>query len=1336
MKDQEKTNEQTIRDLRQRVAELEAAEARRQKPGEALSKAKDELELRVEERTAELRAINEGLLREIADCRVAETALRESERKFRLVTETIQDVFWMSTPNIAQIIYVSPGYEKIWRRTTESLYKSPESFLDSIHPDDREQFIRLLRDHHRIGKEYTCEYRIVLPDDSIRWILERGFPIHDDNGILTLMCGVSTDITERKLAGELVRQAEHRYRRLFEDAPFMYVITRNGGGVPFISDCNELFLMSVGYSREEVVGKPLADFYSPESRFDLLAGGGYTRALAGEFLIGERQLLTLDGRLIPTLLYAATEVDPSGQVTGTRAMFVDITDRKRAEEALFQAKHDWEDTFNSINDMITIHDKDFDIISYNKAAEKLLGLPGSFVPNGIKCYEYYHGKCSPPEGCPSCQCLVTGDQAVFELFEPHLNMFMEIRAIPRFDSNSQLTGLIHIVRDITDRKKAEGALRHSEQMLKAILSASPVGIVVTRDRRIRWANDTWIKMFGFTGEQEYLDQPTRIMHHSQESYAHARKILYDGLQPGQVSEADLTLKRKDGTSFDSHVRISLVDASDPSMGTISAIADISDRKKAEEALRESEERYRAVVDNVEIGISLLSSNLEIVAINKAMKRYFPNVRPSCKQICYETYNDPPGSEPCSYCPCILTLQDGEVHEAVTETPSSAGTRYYHLVSSPVRNANGAVQYIIELVKDITEHNRAEEALRESEDRYRDLVENIQDLICTHDLQGNLLFVNQAPATVLGYSPADLVGTNLRSLLAPEVRDQFDAYLAAIQRDGQASGMMLVQTKSGEKRIWEYHNTLRTEGPGEPIVRGLARDITDRKRAEEALEESDKQYRTLFEDSIDGVYSVRRDGEITDSNASFCRLFGYTREEMIGKDIRELYLDPADRPKFQKEIEGKGFVKDYEVKFRKRDGTEVYCMLTSSVHFGKDGSIAGYRGILRDLTVRRALRRQLLQAQKMEAVGTLAGGIAHDFNNLLQVVLGYSELVLADEDLPARLRDDLEKVLLAARNGADLVQRLLTFSRKTETKPLDLDLNQRIRQTQKFLQRTIPKMIIIELALADDLADIHADPTQVDQVLMNLAVNARDSMPEGGNLVIETANVVIDEDYARSNLEAKPGRYVLLRVSDNGSGMDKETLEHIFEPFYTTKGLGQGTGLGLAVVFGIVKQHQGFINCYSQVGHGTTFKVYFPAIIIPAARSDQPVVTSMPQGGTETILLVDDEQFVRDLGKRILERSGYKVLTADNGKQALDIYRKEISKISLVILDLIMPEMGGKECLPKLLEINPHVKVLVASGYTSGGTLKGASEIGARGFVRKPYDIRRMLRDVRDVLDSD
>ncbi len=429
-----------------------------------------------------------------------------------------------------------------------------------------------------------------------------------------------------------------------------------------------------------------------------------------------------------------------------------------------------------------------------------------------------------------------------------------------------------------------------------------------------------------------------------------------------------------------------------------------------------------------------------------------------------------------------------------------------------------------------------------------------------------------------------------------------------------------------------------------------------------------------------------------------------------------------------ELQGKPYQWEYSNPLLKRD-----FVATDRMIIWPDGREVKFQLAI-DVTQQKTLQKQILQAQKMESVGTLAGGIAHDFNNILQVVLGYSELVLADEDLPDHFKDDLGKILLVARNGAELVQRLLTFSRKTETKPLDLNLNHRVRQNQKFLERTIPKMIDIEVVLADDLADIHADPTQIDQVLMNLSINARDAMPDGGRLILETANVVIDEDYARSHLEPIPGRYVLLRVSDTGSGIDKETLEHIFEPFFTTKGLGQGTGLGLAMVFGIVKQHQGFINCYSEVGHGTTFNIYLPAII-SLDRSDLAIITSMPQGGTETILLVDDEGLIRDLAQRILSKAGYTILTASNGEEALDLYRSNKGNISLVVLDLIMPGMGGKRCLEELLVMDPNVKILVASGYSADGPTKQALSSGAKGFVAKPFDMRQVLEMVRKTIDE-
>jgi CheY-like chemotaxis protein len=382
-----------------------------------------------------------------------------------------------------------------------------------------------------------------------------------------------------------------------------------------------------------------------------------------------------------------------------------------------------------------------------------------------------------------------------------------------------------------------------------------------------------------------------------------------------------------------------------------------------------------------------------------------------------------------------------------------------------------------------------------------------------------------------------------------------------------------------------------------------------------------------------------------------------------------------------------------------------------------------------------LERQLLQAQKMEAVGTLAGGIAHDFNNLLQVTMGYAEVLLSRKDKADSEYPRLQQILQAGRSGSELVQRLLTLSRKTESKQRPIDVNYQIEQARRLLERTIPKMIEIELRLAASLATANADPTQLEQIIMNLAVNARDAMPEGGKLTLGTENVTLDEDYCRRHPGAKPGNYVLLAISDTGFGMDKEILDHIFEPFFTTKGVGMGTGLGLAVVYGIVKQHGGYVTCESQPGHGTVFKVYLPAIEEQEIVSGELAEELRLPGGTETILLVEDEEVVRDLGELILCESGYRVLTAKNGKEALTIYQRNRESISLVILDLVMPEMGGKQCFEELLKIDPRVKVLIASGLSVDGSTKEALEGVARGFASKPYNMKEMLRSVRKVLDE-
>jgi nitrogen-specific signal transduction histidine kinase/ActR/RegA family two-component response regulator len=404
----------------------------------------------------------------------------------------------------------------------------------------------------------------------------------------------------------------------------------------------------------------------------------------------------------------------------------------------------------------------------------------------------------------------------------------------------------------------------------------------------------------------------------------------------------------------------------------------------------------------------------------------------------------------------------------------------------------------------------------------------------------------------------------------------------------------------------------------------------------------------------------------------------------------------------------------------------------------DGDPVGIVINLRDISEQKNLERQLQQAQKMEAVGTLAGGIAHDFNNLLQAIQGYTELLLMRMNEGEQGWRELREVIRASKRGGELTQQLLTFSRKVESKRRPLDLNQEVSELRELMERTIPKMIDVKFELAKDLKVINADPAQLKQVLMNLAVNAQDAMAEGGQLHIETLNLTLDQEFCRKYAEVRPGDYVLLSISDTGHGMDKETLEHIFDPFYTTKEVGKGTGLGLAIVYGIIKNHEGYIMCYSRPGEGTTFKIYLPAIelekdFIDVEASQEPHV--LAKGGDETILLVDDEGFIRELGIDVLGQAGYKVLTAADGETALQLYRQQQGQIDLVILDLIMPGMGGSKCLEELLRMDPQAQILIASGYSPDASTKGTLETGAKGFVSKPYDTSQLLKLVREILDQ-
>ena len=509
----------------------------------------------------------------------------------------------------------------------------------------------------------------------------------------------------------------------------------------------------------------------------------------------------------------------------------------------------------------------------------------------------------------------------------------------------------------------------------------------------------------------------------------------------------------------------------------------------------------------------------------------------------------------------------------------------------------------------------------------------------------------------------------------------------------------------------------------------------RKKADlQALLQQEKKYRTLFEESKDTIFISDTSKRILDINRAGNELFGYTNEELLSLDPAKLYYHSEDRKRMWQKLLSSGYVSDYEVEMKRNNDEKIIVHISVSVIRDDGGQISGYQGIIRDVTERKKLERQLQQAQKMESIGVLAGGVAHDFNNLLTAISGYGQIL--QESVPADdqlLQESVEQVLKAAGRASELTRSLLAFSRKQVINPKPVRIDSLISNTSKLIQRIIGEDIEFSADFADAKLVIMADSGQIEQVLMNLAANARDAMPHGGRLSMSTGRVMVKEGSEGQYDLPAPGNYALISVADSGTGIDKNSMERLFEPFYTTKEVGKGTGLGLSIVHGIIKQHEGSVLVSSEPGNGTTFKIY-----LPLAESrivwDQQEISVPVAGGTETLLVAEDEEVVKGYLKRILERAGYRVIAACDGEEAVARF-KEHDDISLVLSDVVMPKKNGIEILEEIRRIKPETKVLFISGYTADIMhSKGILEKDV-DFITKPFLNADLLRMVRQVLDK-
>jgi two-component system, cell cycle sensor histidine kinase and response regulator CckA len=784
------------------------------------------------------------------------------------------------------------------------------------------------------------------------------------------------------------------------------------------------------------------------------------------------------------------------------------------------------------------------------------------------------------------------------------------------------------------------------------------------------------------------------------------------------------------------------------------LLDITERKLAEEAQKSSELKYRSIFEDAFVGIYLSTPDGRYITVNPAFARIAgfesaDEMIRSITDIGQQLYINPDERKQLG----DILRRDDRVEGFEAQIRRNDGERIWVLINAhTIRDHEGNILYYEGTCLDITGRKQAEEALLASEKKYRDLIQKIQAAVVVHGADTQIQMCNQLSQDLLGLTEEQLLGKQaidpgwhfFREDGTDMPLEEYPVNRVMVTRKPFWNAVAGIHRPTKKDEVWVLVSADPVFDEKDDLTQIIVTffDITERKRMEKILCESEEMYRQLTESMHDMIVTVDFDFNITYGNKAAFDLAGGV--DSVGKNA--LDFTSPDMHELQKAIMQKrrdgfsdmlafewdlffpgGAVRTFDVK-----GT----LLTS------DGKPSGVMFVGRDISERKQaqeekmkLEAQLTQAQKMEFVGRLAGGVAHDFNNMLSVILGNTEMAINTVHPSEPLHKKLQAVLHAGQRSADLTRQLLAFARKQTISPRVLDLNEALNGMSNMLQRLIGEDIDIAWLPSGELWPVNIDPSQIDQILANLCINARDAIKGVGKITIETANATFDDSYCRDHEEFVPGQYVLLAVSDNGCGMDKEILGKLFEPFFTTKETGKGTGLGLCTIYGIVKQNKGFINVYSEPGHGTTFKIYFPRYEgkdeISSVKGNQASVIS----GRETVLVVEDEPALLEMSKLMLEMQGYKVLSAASPREAIRLSREHSGKIDLLMTDVVMPEMNGRDLAENMLTLYPDLKCLFTSGYTANVIAhRGVLEEGVH-FIQKPFSRNDLAMKVREVLDN-
>jgi two-component system, cell cycle sensor histidine kinase and response regulator CckA len=891
-------------------------------------------------------------------------------------------------------------------------------------------------------------------------------------------------------------------------------------------------------------------------------------------------------------------------------------------------------------------------------------------------------------------------------------------------------------KEIVRLKQASIPSQQNSSLLRFLCEKAPAAYQSLNEvGEIIDVNPAWLALLGYTRDDVIGKSFGSFLHplwveHFAENFPRFKAA-------GEILGVEFEMAKRDG----SYVTVLFDGIIERSPGgefkrTHCLITNVTEQRAFQRALDQCEYYYRSLISVLQENIVVVDRDCRITDVNQTYLRTHGYTRGEVLgRRCYEVShgNPDPCVQPGDSCSLQEVFQTGEPKVEIHEHLTREGTRIWiSVLLSPLKDENGVVSQVLLATRDVSDLIKTRDLLRESEDRFRSTFEQAAVGICHADLQGNYLRVNQRLCDFLGYTRAELMKLSFQQLTHPN-----DLAANLEQRDRLLAGE--ISSYNLEKRyvrkdgqiVWgSLTASLLRDDSGQPkYFIAVVEDATARKQIEERLQ----KFERMVTVSNDFIGLLNSDCVYEAINDAYLQVSGKRPEDIVGHPVSEFFeqtiFEAQIKPRIDRCLAGE------EVRFKAwyplPDGRHVYLDTVYYPVFDNDHVVSEMVVISRDITEIKRLEDQLSQAQKMEAIGTLAGGIAHDFNNLLMGIQGRTSLMKADIDALHPWVEHLNGIEDCVRNATDLTRQLLGFARggKYEVKPVNL--NELIYQHNRMFGRT-KREVAIHSKLGEGLWTAEVDAGQIKQVLLNLYVNAWQAMPGGGDLYIQTENVEIGSDYLQP-FEIKPGRYVKTSVTDTGVGMDQATCKRIFEPFFTTKHMGRGTGLGLASVYGIIKNHGGFINVYSEQGKGTTFSFYLPASDRDALHESERVEEIVP--GRGKILLVDDEELVLQVGQKMLETLGYEVLVAAGGQEAVRIFDEHHREIDAVILDMVMPGLGGGETFDQLKQIRGDVRVILSSGYSLNGTATEIMNRGCRGFIQKPFTLNQLSQTLEDVLQG-